>query len=94
MSRLTVDRAREGLAEAKNRGLVPLCGKCGKQATTLLFCATGAVQGVGCDACVQAHRDFIETAYIFGVSGAQVDPFCSRCGVEGPDTDHVRTEPI
>lgn len=94
---LTAEQARRGLAAAYEQGMIALCQRCGQPATLMLSCETGEFQGTGCDRCWQAHRDMIETAFIFGASGVQVEPFCSRCGVEGPGAEHVvaeRIEPV
>ncbi|AXH48861.1 hypothetical protein SEA_STEAMY_87 [Mycobacterium phage Steamy] len=82
------------IIEAKARGARVMCGmQCGSEATLLLACPDGTLQGVGCGPCWESHRNMIEAAKIAEASG-MAEPFCSRCGEESPSADHIITEGI
>ncbi|WKW87311.1 hypothetical protein SEA_CHARGERPOWER_96 [Mycobacterium phage Chargerpower] len=82
------------IAEAKARGGRVMCGmQCGREATLALTCEDGTFQGVGCGPCWESHRNMIEIAKMAEASGF-AQPFCSRCGMESPAAEHIRTEEI
>jgi hypothetical protein len=82
------------IAATKARGGRVLCGmQCGREASLVLACEDGTLQGVGCQPCWDKHLDMIKGAKVFEASG-MASPFCSRCGMEAPPVDHIKTEEI
>lgn len=84
------------IASAKARGGRVWCGmECGREATVVLVCENGTIQGVGCDECWEKHRTMMEMAKVWHESyGDAVRPMCSRCGDDNPSAQHISAEAL
>lgn len=94
MTRPNRDEALAYVTSAKARGARVLCSRCkSHEATWLLSCPDGTLQGTACVECWKVYEEFVEFNMILKASGVTVDPFCSACEDQAPATDHiVRTE--
>lgn len=78
------------IMQAKARGARVLCSKCcTTEATWLLSCPDGTVQGTACRDCWAQHQDFIQFAMILVASDLADAPICSRCGTDPVTADHT-----
>jgi len=84
----------EAIAEAKDSGAIPLCGKCHNEATLAIFCQGDKFHGAACNSCWAAHLDMIAVARIFQASGLADIAICSRCNAEDVSDNHIHAERI
>lgn len=95
MNPTTHKQAFDMIMSAKAHGVRVLCSNCrADDATLLLSCPDGTVQGTACPTCWAKHQDFIQFSMILVASDMVDDPICSRCGTDPVPADHIITTDI